>query len=191
MDLIESQEEEENITLPGPQRVTAATPLPTVEIEELCNHQTNLRSNTPMITQDNGTSSTPAYNTRQQRITRTLTQDIACQISKVKLDMTQVAERRYPLQFLCDWASAVLDDETGNLFEYQHLLKHPKYKEVWSKSFGTKMQRLITTSQTIFSIKKETFRKIDVATSPTDKSVATTIPKRKTHTGQESPWEAT
>jgi hypothetical protein len=107
-----------------------------------------------MITQDNGTSSTPAYNTRQQRITCTLTQDIAYQISKVKLAMTQVVGRQYPLQFLCDWASAVLDDKTGNLLEYQHLLKHPKYKEVWSKSFGTKMQWLITTSQTIFSIKK-------------------------------------
>ncbi len=88
MDLIESQEEEENITLPGPQRVTTATPLPTMEFKEVPNHWTNLRTNTPMITQDGGTSSTPAYNIRQQRITRTLTQDIACQISKVKLDMT-------------------------------------------------------------------------------------------------------
>jgi hypothetical protein len=147
-----AQQEEENITLPGPQRVTTATPLPTKEFEEVPNHQTNLRTNTPMITQDNGINSTPAYNARQQRITCTLTQNIACQIGKVKLDMTQVAGRQYPLQFLCNWASAVLNDETGNLLEYQHLLKHPKYKEVWSKSFGTKMQRLIMTSQTIFSI---------------------------------------
>ena len=93
MDLIESQEEKGNITLPRPQRVTIATPLPTVELEEVPNHQTNLHTNSPMITQDAGTSSTPAYNTRQQRITCTLTQDIACQISKVKLDMTQVAGR--------------------------------------------------------------------------------------------------
>ncbi len=34
------------------------------------------------------------------------------------------------------------------------ILKHPKYKEVWSKSFGTKIWHLITTLQTIFSIKK-------------------------------------
>ncbi len=64
MDLIKSQKEEENITLPGPQRVTTTTPLPTVELKEVPNHQTNLRTNTPMITQDDGTSSTPAYNTR-------------------------------------------------------------------------------------------------------------------------------
>jgi hypothetical protein len=153
MDLIKSQEEEENITLPGPQRVTTATSLPIVEFKEVTNHQTNLHTHTPMITQDS-TSNTPAYNTQQQRITRTLTQDIACQIIKVKLDMSQVAGRQYPLQYLCNWASAVLDNKTGNLLEYWHLLKHPKYKEVWSKSFGTKMQRLITTSKTIFSIKK-------------------------------------
>jgi hypothetical protein len=110
MDLNKSQEEEKNITLPGPQRVTTATPLPTVEFEEVSNHQTNLRTNTPMINQDNGTSSTPAYNTQQQRITCTLTQDIVCQINKVKLDMTQVAGRQYLLQFLCNWASAVLNN---------------------------------------------------------------------------------
>jgi hypothetical protein len=118
MDLIESQEEERNITLPRPQRMTAATPLPTVEFEEVPNHQTNLHTNTPMITQDDGTSSPPAYNTGQQWITHTLTQDIACQISKVKLDMKQIAGRGYPLQFICNWASAVLNDRTGNLHEY-------------------------------------------------------------------------
>jgi hypothetical protein len=63
MNLIKSQEEEENIALPGPQWVTTATPLPTIEFEEVPNHQTNLHANTSMITQDNGTSSTPAYNT--------------------------------------------------------------------------------------------------------------------------------
>ncbi len=117
MDLIKSQEEEENITLPGPQRVTTATSLPIVEFKEVTNHQTNLHTHTPMITQDS-TSNTPAYNTQQQRITRTLTQDIACQIIKVKLDMSQVAGRQYPLQYLCNWASAVLDNKTGNLLEY-------------------------------------------------------------------------
>jgi hypothetical protein len=43
---------------------------------------------------------------------------------------------KFPLQFLFDFASAVLDNETGDLLEYQHLLKHPKYKDIWSKSIG-------------------------------------------------------
>ncbi len=44
----------------------------------------------------------------------------------------QAAACKYPLQFLCDFASIVLDDETGNLLEYRHLLKHPKYKDIWT-----------------------------------------------------------
>ncbi len=69
--------------------------------------------------------------------------------------MKQVLGCKYPRQLLCNWASTVIDDEIGNLLEYCHLLKHPKYKEVWSRSFGTKMHCLITTLKTIFSIKKQ------------------------------------
>ena len=79
---------------------------------------------------------------------------MALHISEVHLNAQSIAGRKYPLQFLCDWAVAVLDDKTGDLLEYRHLLKNPKYRDVWSKSFGTEMRRLITTSQTIFSIKK-------------------------------------
>ena len=59
------------------------------------------------------------------------------------------AARRYPLQFLCDFALAVLDEEIGDLLEYRHLLKHPKYRDIWSKSFGTETRRLTTTTETI------------------------------------------
>ena len=67
------------------------------------------------------------------------------------------ASRKYPLQFLCDlaYAYAVLDDKTGNLLEYPHLMKHPKYKDVWTNSFGTEIRRLATTTETIFFIRKE------------------------------------
>jgi hypothetical protein len=67
----------------------------------------------------------------------------------------QAASRRYPLQFLCNFANAVLDDETGNLLEYRHLLKHPKYKEVWSKLFGKKIRCLATTTKTIAFMDKQ------------------------------------
>jgi hypothetical protein len=33
-------------------------------------------------------------------------------------------------------------------------MKHPKYKDVWTKSFGTEIRRLATTTETIFFIKK-------------------------------------
>ncbi len=67
----------------------------------------------------------------------------------------QAASRKYPLQFLCDFANAVLDDKTDNLLEYRHLLKHPKYKEVWSKSFGKEIWHLATITKTIAFMEKQ------------------------------------
>ena len=64
------------------------------------------------------------------------------------------ASRRFPLKFLHEAASAILDEETGKLLEYHHLMKHPKYKDVWMKSFGTEIRRLVTTTETIFFRKK-------------------------------------
>ena len=51
----------------------------------------------------------------------------------------QAVSRKFPLQFLCDLAYAVLNDETGDLLEYRHLMKHSKYKDIWTKSFGTEI----------------------------------------------------
>jgi hypothetical protein len=74
---------------------------------------------------------------------------------KAPFTARQAALRKYPLQFLSDLAYAVLDDETGDLLEYRHLMKHPKYKDVWTKSFGTEIRRLATTTETIAFIKKD------------------------------------
>ncbi len=67
----------------------------------------------------------------------------------------QAASCKYPLQFLCDFASVVLDDETGDLLEYRHLLRHPKYRDVWSKSFGAEIHRLATTTEMIGFMSKD------------------------------------
>jgi hypothetical protein len=45
----------------------------------------------------------------------------------------QVVSQTFPLQFLCDFAFAVLDYDTSDLLEYRHLLRHPKYKETHSE----------------------------------------------------------
>jgi hypothetical protein len=34
-------------------------------------------------------------------------------------------------------------------------MKHPKYKDVWTKSFGTEIRHLAITKETIFFIRKE------------------------------------
>ncbi len=74
---------------------------------------------------------------------------------KAPFTAKQAASRKYPLQFLCDLAYAVLDDKTGDLLEYRHLMKHPKYKDVWTKLFGTEIRRLATTTETIFFVQRE------------------------------------
>ena len=117
----------------------------------------------PQITQDDSDdyNDSPAANTRQQRETRSLTQDFmlhCMEIPGYKAPFTarQAASRKYPLQFLCDLAYAVLDDATGDLLEYRHLMKHPKYKDVlWTKSFGTEIRQLATTTETIVFITKD------------------------------------
>jgi hypothetical protein len=45
------------------------------------------------------------------------------------------ASRKYPIQFLCNYANAVIDNKTGEIMEYQHLLKDPKHRERWQRSF--------------------------------------------------------
>jgi hypothetical protein len=67
----------------------------------------------------------------------------------------QASACKYLLQFLCDFAYSVLDDKTGDLLEYRHLLKHPKYKDVWSQSFGKEIQRLAMATETIAFLTKK------------------------------------
>jgi hypothetical protein len=94
--------------------------------------------------EDNNKQSSPTSNTPQQQKVRTITQDYLFHMIDIPgltklFSNQQAAARKYPLQFLCDFVSAVLDDKTGNLLKYRHLLKHLKYKDIWSKSFGTEI----------------------------------------------------
>ncbi len=67
----------------------------------------------------------------------------------------QAASQKYPLQFLCDFANTVLDDKTGDLLKYQHLIKHPKYRETRSNSFGMEIRCLATTTETIIFVNRK------------------------------------
>ena len=46
------------------------------------------------------------------------------------------AARKFLLQFLCNFAKAVIDDEMGEIMEYRDLLKNPKHRERWQGSFS-------------------------------------------------------
>jgi hypothetical protein len=131
---------------------------PTFEIKEP-NDTTIAPQGIPQITQDKYDSPPSANTHQQQQETRTLTQEFMLQCMEIlgyKAPFTarQAASRQYPLQFLCDLAYSVLNDETGDLLKYRHLMKHPKYNDVWTKSLGTEICRLATMTETIFFIKK-------------------------------------
>ena len=58
------------------------------------------------------------------------------------------------MQFLCDYANAVIDNETGEIMEYQHLLKNPKHREQWQRSFSKEIWRLAAATKTIKFVNK-------------------------------------
>jgi hypothetical protein len=116
----------------------------------------------PVISQDEDDTrrAYPAANIRQQRKGQTITQDYLFHMMEIPgltkpFSNQQAASCKYPLKFLCDFASAVLNDETGDLLEYHHLLRHPKYRDVWSKSFGTEICWVATTTETIAFMSKD------------------------------------
>jgi hypothetical protein len=141
------------------------TEIPNLEIEEIPNYNNNRNRGAPMILQDNNNGDDyiqpSAANMHQQQQTRTLTQEHMQNMMELPGTKTapfnpqQAASQKYPLQFLCNFANAVLDDETGDLLEYRHLIKHPKYKATWSKFFGTEIRCLATTTKTIFFCRQE------------------------------------
>ena len=79
-----------------------------------------------MISQDD----LPSQNTRSK--TQALLS--AIEISASCPSARQSALRAFPLQLLADFAAAVINDETGELLEYRHLIQCPKYKKDWGFS---------------------------------------------------------
>ena len=87
----------------------------------------------------------PSQRTRSQTQTRSITQE--CIMATVEMSTTRVnarmaAQRKYPRQLLMEMASAVLDVDTGEMLEYRHLMKNPKYRQPWGHSFGNEVGRL-------------------------------------------------
>jgi hypothetical protein len=116
-----------------------AAPPPTFQVDD-GNDIAPAQQAIPQITQDKYDSS-PATNTHQQLGILTLTQDFMLQCMEIPgytapFTPQQAASRRYPLQLLYDLAYAVLDDKTDDLIEYRHSMKHPKYKDIWTKPFS-------------------------------------------------------
>jgi len=64
----------------------------------------------------------PATRTRARASTRTITQEVLLQMADVTGSRSAIiarsaASRKFLMQFLCDYANAVLDGKTGKLLE--------------------------------------------------------------------------
>ena len=89
----------------------------------------------------------PAMSTRSKATPRTITQDVLMHVAEISggkngITAKSAASRKFRIQFLCDYAAAVLDHETGEMLEYRHLIGRPKYKKEWGVSFGNEIGRL-------------------------------------------------
>jgi hypothetical protein len=109
-------------------QTTTTTTYPPFEIKEYTKMDVGALRGTPIsYPEDNSKSSWPAANTRYQRKVQTITQDYLFHLMDTSFlpqqqlfASKQASSRKYPLQFLCDFAYWVLDDETGDLLEYRH-----------------------------------------------------------------------
>jgi hypothetical protein len=114
----------------------------------------NSESSVPTITQDEEEETQQPTNHRPRtRATRSLTDEFIYNMMELpgltKISPRSTAARKFPLQFLCDFANAVIDGETGEIMEYRHLMKNPKHRERWQRSFSKEIRRLATTTEII------------------------------------------
>ena len=140
----------------SPKQIPAS--FPSFKVEDSADEPKSARGCHNNISQDD--DSPPSSNTRQQRHLHMLTQDYMLQMIETPgytapFTPAQASCCKYPLQFLCDFAYAVLNDDTGDIVEYRHLIKHPKQKDIWSQSFGKQIRCLATTTKTIFFRNKQ------------------------------------
>jgi hypothetical protein len=103
----------------------------------------------------------PAYNTRSRNPNfRSVAQEamLSCaDVSQLKVSPRTLASRCFPFEMI----NAVLDEDTGELMEYRHLMKNPKYRQLYGKSYAKELGRLaqgmpgqVEGTNTIFFIDK-------------------------------------
>eukprot|EP00804_Cyclotella_cryptica_P023186 CCRYP_000381-RA/>CCRYP_000381-RA protein AED:0.13 eAED:0.11 QI:0/0/0/1/0.33/0.25/4/0/1130 len=86
-----------------------------------------------------GLHSPPALNTRSK--SKSLAQHailLHLQRSHPHLSARHMMQRCFPSNSL----AAVLNDDTGELMEYRHLIANPKYRDTWTSAYGKELGRL-------------------------------------------------
>ena len=100
-------------------------------------------------------------------------------VGQVRMDPKVFTSRFFPKELL----DAMLDEDTGDLLEYRHVIGNFKYRKIWGKSYGNELGRLaqgmpgqVKGTNTQFFIDKEdlptsrwrdvTYGRIDVSYQP-------------------------
>eukprot|EP00804_Cyclotella_cryptica_P001906 CCRYP_007349-RB/>CCRYP_007349-RB protein AED:0.31 eAED:0.31 QI:0/-1/0/1/-1/1/1/0/639 len=94
----------------------------------------------PFLPRLQPTTTPPALNTRSR--TRSLTHETMLHFlatRHIRITAAQATQWRYPPDML----HAVLNDETGELMEYRHLIANPKYRDTWQNAYGKELGRLV------------------------------------------------
>ena len=77
--------------------------------------------------------------TRRKKISTTQEAMLSCfNISQQSTSARSLMSRRFPKEVLAE----VLNEETGDLMEYRHLIGNPKYHKLWQNSYNNKLRRL-------------------------------------------------
>ena len=78
-------------------------------------------------------------------------------VSQLKLSPRNLASRLFPIKMI----NAVLEEDTGELMEYHHLMRNPKCCQLYGKSYAKELVRLaqempgqVEGTNTIFFINK-------------------------------------
>ena len=129
-----SEEEDED-----PSRMIVACPRPVIVASEAPKGTPFTIQNMPnYITQDDSPAENTRSKTRKQETIMRMSDEVmlSCiQMTKqATINPKAAASRKYPVQLLCELAAAVLDQDTGDLLEYKHLLKHPKLKKLGQRA---------------------------------------------------------
>ena len=59
-------------------------------------------------------------------------------VEQMNLSPKHLASRRFPVEMI----NTVLNEETGELMEYHHIMKNPKYRQLWATSYSKELGRL-------------------------------------------------
>jgi hypothetical protein len=60
------------------------------------------------------------------------------QLHTPTLTAQRAASRRFPADIL----NAILNEDIGELMEFRHLIKNPKYSTIWKKAYGKELGQL-------------------------------------------------